>query len=73
MKFALHRTRAELAIIVQRLRRSRKAVAAFLAPLGVAIVADVLGYDVPLSYMETLIVSVINSGAVYRVSNAPKV
>jgi hypothetical protein len=73
MRFALHRTRAELAIIVQRLRPYRKAIVATAAPVVVAVIADVLGQDVPLSLVEQIISGIVFGGAVYATPNAPKV
>ena len=73
MKFALHRTRAELAIIVQRLRPYSKALVGAAAPVVVAIVHDVTGYGVDVGVVETVLLSVLTGGSVYRVSNVPKV
>ena len=73
MRFALHRTRAELAIIVQRLRPYSKALVGAAAPVVVAVVFDLTGITADVAVVETLLLSVLTGGSVYRVSNVPKV
>jgi hypothetical protein len=73
MRFALHRTRAELAIIVQRLRPYRKAIVAAVSPVVVGVIADVLGFDVDPSLVEQVVYGVLFGGVVFATPNAPKV
>ena len=73
MRFALHRTRAELAIIVQRLRPYSKAIVGAAAPVVVAVIHDVTGRGVDLALVETALLAVLTGGSVWRVSNTPKV
>jgi hypothetical protein len=73
MRFALHRTRAELAIIVQRLRPYRKAIVAAVAPVVVAVVHDVTGVGVDLDLVEQALMAAVFGAAVYATPNTPKV